>query len=82
MNKERIVLKDLTIKDVIKKYKNDKFSNIFTIKFNPNYMKSSTRYILVIAQMDANNSMENLNKTNNRKNRSCFNQKLLCYWTK
>ena len=59
-NKERIVLTDLTIKDVIKKYKDDNNSNIFTVKFKPNYMKSSTRYIIVITPMNANNSMENL----------------------
>ena len=59
-NKERKVLTDLTIIDVIKKYKENKYSNIFTVKFKPNYMKSSTRYIIVIAPMDENNSMENL----------------------
>ena len=59
-NKERIVLTDLAIQNVNKKYKDDKFSNILTVKFKPNYMKSSTRYIIVIAPMDSNNSMENL----------------------
>jgi len=59
-NKERIVLTDLAIKDVIQKYKDDKYSNIFTVKFKPNYMKSSTRYIIVIAPMDTNNSLESL----------------------
>ena len=53
--KERKELTNLTIIDIIKKNKN---SNILSIKFNPNYKSSSTRYIIVIASKDSHNNNE------------------------
>ena len=60
-NKERKVLTDLTIVNVTKKYQNDSKSDIFTIIFKPNYIKSSTRYIIVIGSNTNQNSLDNLN---------------------
>ena len=51
---ERIELDNLIIKDITQKEK----LNIYTIKFKPNYMYSSTRYIIVIAKKDDENSIE------------------------
>ena len=53
--KERQELTNLTVKEIINKNKN---SNILSIKFNPNYKSSSTRYIIVIASKDNNNNNE------------------------
>ena len=55
-NEERIELKDLSIKEIIKKYPNEKKSNIFSLKFYPNYKSSSTRYIIVIGPKNNDNS--------------------------
>ena len=56
-NEERIELKDLSIKEIIKKNPNEKKSNILSIKFYPNYKLSSTRYIIVIGPKNNNNSI-------------------------
>ena len=60
-NKERKVLTDLTILNVTKKYPNDNTSDIFTIKFKPNYINSTTRYIIIIGSNAGDNSLDNLN---------------------
>ena len=54
-NNERKELKDLIIKEIIRKKNN---SNILSIIFRPNYKYSSTRYIIVIASKDSNNNNE------------------------
>ena len=59
-NKQRKVLTNLTIENVTKKYPDDNTSDIFSIKFLPNYKKSSTRYIIVVTSNDENNSIDNL----------------------
>ena len=46
--------------DVTKKYPNDEYSNEFTITFQPNYYNSSTKYIIVIANLNDDNSFENM----------------------
>ena len=58
-NNEREVLNNLTIENITKKYHDDNTSDIFTIKFKPNYKKSSTRYIIVIAPNEGTNTLEN-----------------------
>ena len=58
-NNEREVLNNLIIENITKKYPDDKTSDIFTIKFKPNYKRSSTRYIIVIAPKEGTNSLEN-----------------------
>ena len=58
-NNQREVLANLTIENITKKYPDDNTSDIFTIKFRPNYKKSSTRYIIIIAQNEGSNSLEN-----------------------
>ena len=57
---ERQILKELTIKEIIKKNTDDKYSNIYTINFYPNYKSSSTKYIIVIAPKNENNSKDTL----------------------
>lgn len=58
-NNQREVLANLTIENITKKYPDDNTSDIFTIKFRPNYKKSSTRYIIIIAPNEGSNSLEN-----------------------
>ena len=60
-NDERKVMTDLTIVNVTKKYPNDNISDIFTISFKPNYINSSTRYIIVIGSNTKENSLDNFN---------------------
>ena len=60
-NKERKVLEDLTIVNITKKYPDDNTSDIFTIKFKPNYINSTTRYIIIIGSNEGENSLDNLN---------------------
>ena len=60
-NDERKVMTDLTIVNVTKKYPNDNISDIFTISFKPNYINSSTRYIIVIGSNTKDNSLDNFN---------------------
>ena len=67
-NNQRKVLTDLTIEEIVKTNYNDEKSNLFTIKFKPNYKLSSTRYIIVIAPRDKNNSLKNFSN--------------ICYFTK
>ena len=54
-NNKRQELKDLTVKEIIKK---NNSSNALLINFNPNYKSSSTRYIIAIASKDNNNNNE------------------------
>ena len=56
---EREELFNLTIENITKKYPDDHSSDIFTIKFRPNYKNSSTRYIVVIAPKEGTNTLEN-----------------------
>ena len=53
--KGRKELVDLKINDV----KTTNINNIITINFNPNYLNSTTRYFIIIAQKDENNTLEN-----------------------
>ena len=55
--KQRKELTNLNIKEIKKKSEN---SNVFSIKFYPNYKESSTRYIIVIAPKNEIYSKENL----------------------
>ena len=56
---EREELFNLTIENITKKYPDDHSSDIFTIKFRPNYKNSSTIYIVVIAPKEGTNTLEN-----------------------
>ena len=51
---ERQELNDLKIEEVV-----DKNNNIMKIKFKPNYKQSSTRYIILIAQKNTENTLDN-----------------------
>ena len=53
---ERVVLNYLKIEEVTDKNNND---NIIKIKFKPNYKQSSTRYIIIIAQENSDNTLDN-----------------------
>ena len=53
---ERKVFDDLTIKEVGDKNNVD---DMIKIKFKPNYNQSSTRYIIIIAQKSAQNTLDN-----------------------
>ena len=55
-NNERQILNELKIQNI--KDEND-YSDIISIKFNPNYKQSSTKYIIVIAIKNENNTLEN-----------------------
>ena len=55
-NMERKELNDLSINEITLDNEIDK---IYSIKFNSNYKNSSTRYILIAAKSDDNNSIEN-----------------------
>ena len=55
---ERQNLTDLIITEA--KSKNDE-DNMITIKFKPNYINSSTRYIIVVAGQEGQNTEENFN---------------------
>ena len=55
LSKKRIVLYDLLLEEV--KDKNDK-DNVIAIKFKPNYKQSSTRYIIMIAQQNDQNTLD------------------------
>ena len=69
--KQRKVENNYTI-EVNKKYPNDKNSNLFTINFKPNYKKSATKYIIIIAPQNENNTLENLDNP-------CYLTKLATY---
>ena len=56
-NKIRTIETDFNI-TIIKKSNTP--SNYFTISFNPNYKHSSTKYIIVIASFNEENSLENM----------------------
>ena len=55
LKNNRIPLNDLRIEEI--KDKNDK-DNIIAIKFKPNYKQSSTRYIIIIAQQNDQNTLD------------------------
>ena len=55
LKEKRVVLNDLKIEEV--KYKED-VDNVVWIKFKPNYKQSSTRYIIIIAQQNNENTLE------------------------
>ena len=55
---ERVVYSDLTINEV-KDEASD--SNKISITFNPNYKKSSTRYIIIIGLKNDDNTLDNFN---------------------
>ena len=55
---ERVVLTNLTIMEAKSKNNND---NKINITFNANYKSSTTRYIIIIAQANANNTIESFN---------------------
>ena len=75
-NDERKELSELHIKEIIKKYPREKNSNIFSIKFYPNYKYSSTRYIVVIASKDINNT-KTINNTKESFSNPCYLTKLV-----
>ena len=52
---KRTRLNNLKIEEI--KDKNDK-DNVISIKFKPNYKQSSTRYIIIIAQQNNENTLE------------------------
>ena len=52
----RKVLNQLIIDDIANKNDND---HIIKIKFKPNYKQSSTRYIIIIAQKNSDNTLDN-----------------------
>ena len=52
---EREVLSDLKIEEI----KDKDINNIMKIKFKPNYKQSSTRYIILVAQKNDENTLEN-----------------------
>ena len=52
---ERTVLNDLKIEEIADK----DINNIMKIKFKPNYKQSSTRYIILVAQKNNENTLEN-----------------------
>ena len=54
--KEREELKELTISEIT----DLKSSSKYSIKFKPNYKKSSTRYIVVIAEKNDDNTLESM----------------------
>ena len=54
--KERVVNNKLYIEEI---YKKNKKGNIISVIFSPNYRYSNTRYIILIASKDENNSLEN-----------------------
>ena len=56
--KDRIEKNNSVISEV--KNKSD-IDNIITIKFEPNYVNSSTRYIILIASEDEQNTLDNMN---------------------
>jgi len=53
---DRSVFDELIIDEIVDKNNTD---NIIKIKFNPNYKQSSTRYIILIAQKNNGNSLDN-----------------------
>jgi hypothetical protein len=53
---ERSVFDELIIDEIVDKNNKD---NIIKIKFNPNYKQSSTRYIILIAQKNNENTIDN-----------------------
>ena len=57
-NEQRIIETNLNI-EIAKKNPNDN-SNIFSIKFKPNYRNSATKYIIVIVSENEDNTIENL----------------------
>jgi hypothetical protein len=52
---ERKVLNDLKIEEI----KDKDINNIMKIKFKPNYKQSSTRYIILVAQKNSENTLDN-----------------------
>ena len=54
--KDRRVLKKLTIDKIVDKNNTD---DIIKIKFKPNYKQSTTRYIILIAQKNSENTLDN-----------------------
>ena len=52
----RKIMNNLTIDEITRKNKND---NIIKIKFNPNYKQSTTRYIILVAQKNDENTLDN-----------------------
>ena len=52
---EREVLSDLKIEEI----KDKDINNIMKIKFKPNYKQSSTRYIILVAQKNSENTLDN-----------------------
>ena len=54
---ERTILSELIINEISKTDNN----NIIKIKFNPNYKRSTTRYIILIAQKKDQNNLDNFN---------------------
>jgi hypothetical protein len=52
---ERKIFEDLTIEEVGDKNNND---DMIKIKFKPNYNQSSTRYIIIIAQQNSQNTLD------------------------
>ena len=54
---ERNALSDLNITNII----DNPESNIISIEFNPNYIKSTTKYIIIVASEGEDNSYENFN---------------------
>ena len=53
---DRSVQNKLTIEEIVDKNNND---NIIKIKFKPNYKQSTTRYIILIAQKNSENTLDN-----------------------
>ena len=53
---DRSVMIKLTIEEIADKNNND---NIIKIKFKPNYKQSTTRYIILIAQKNSENTLDN-----------------------
>ena len=52
----RKIMNNFTIDEVTRKNKNN---NIIKIKFKPNYKKSTTRYIILVAQKNDENTLDN-----------------------
>ena len=52
----RKIMNNLTIDEITRKNKND---NIIKIKFKPNYKQSTTRYIILVAQKNDENTLDN-----------------------
>ena len=59
-NEERVELTNLTIEEITKN-DNSSIINVVAVKFKPNYINSTARYVLIISENNEKNTFDNFN---------------------